>query len=164
MVQFYIDFVGHPAFGNSMLMFGILIAFFSVKSAHKTARQKATAEMLNNMKLDARLSNCAQKLKELHESSASLRLYVTDEEKSKSSEASDIRYILNHWERICSSVHEGILCEDILKRSSYNTIVDTHKFASQYIEAVREKTKKDTFYQELGRLCERWKKTPLKVG
>ncbi len=156
-------FLGSQAFANLAIGLGVLVAVVSVKSAHTTAKRKQTADLLFGTRADAELSKGYMRLQTLHNATdANMRSFAAPDRRN-SIEANEIRYVLNHWERVCVGVKQGIYCEDMLREANYSTITDLYTHATPFIAAVREATHKNTYYQELESLAKRWKKRPLKV-
>lgn len=72
------------------------------------------------------------------------------------------QYILNFYERVAVSIREGIYNEQMIKRTSYTTVIETYDIAEPLIKAIREHIKSETTYQEFEWLVKRWKTKPLK--
>ena len=82
--------------------------------------------------------------------------------KTNTRENKSIRYVLNHYEAISVGMQSGIYDEEMLRNTSYNTIVNLHKRAAPFIDAIREESGRVTLYQEFRWMAERWEKKPLK--
>lgn len=59
------------------------------------------------------------------------------------------------------TIQSGIYDEDMIKRTSYSTVIDTWNIAEPLIKALREELKSDNTYQEFEWLAGRWRNQPL---
>ncbi|PKF72696.1 DUF4760 domain-containing protein [Pseudomonas fluvialis] len=156
-----VSLLGSKAFANFVLATGVAVAIVSVLSAKSTAKRKQTADLMFGTRADAELTKGYKRLQALHNApDANIRSFAKDD-KRDSEEANDIRYVLNHWERICVGINQGIYCEKMLHEASYSTVMNLYAQANPFIAAIRESTGKHTFYQELESLAKRWEKKPL---
>jgi ribosome-associated toxin RatA of RatAB toxin-antitoxin module len=57
------------------------------------------------------------------------------------------------------SIREGM---QMIKRTSYTTVIETYDIAEPLLKATREHIKSEAIYQEFERLVKRWKAKPLK--
>lgn len=148
-------------FKGAMVLTGVVVAISSVLSARTIARRKQTADLMFGTRADENLSDgykCLQRLHTAHDSN--IRSFASDE-KQELPDAGQIRYVLNHWERVFVGVRQGIYDEKMLREANYNTVLRTWAQAKPYVEAVREKEQKPTYYQCLEDGAKRWKKNPL---
>ncbi|MCD2772789.1 DUF4760 domain-containing protein, partial [Pseudomonas aeruginosa] len=102
-----------------------------------------------------------RRLQALHNADDSNMRAYAREDRRESEEANEIRYVLNHWERICVGINQGIYCEKMLREANYSTVMKLYEQAEPFIRAIREIEKKKTFYQELEKLHSKWVKKPL---
>lgn len=58
------------------------------------------------------------------------------------------QYILNFYERVAVSIRQGIYNEEMIKRTSYTTVIETWDIAEPLIRAIREKINSEITYQE----------------
>ncbi|WP_085637981.1 MULTISPECIES: DUF4760 domain-containing protein [unclassified Pseudomonas] len=156
-----VDILSSEAFRGFMIMTGVVVAITSVISARNTARKKQTADMMFGTRSDDMLSEGYKCLQRLHNSDDSNIRALAKDGKKQSDDANQIRYVLNHWERIFVGLRQGIYDENMLREANYNTVLRTYAQARPYIEAVREEEQKNTYYQCLERAAKRWKKKPL---
>lgn len=155
--------VGSQGFGNAALAIGVLVAVKSVNSMKQTARRTQTAVLLFGTRSDEQLSKGYKRLQALHDSpDQNIRVFAKPE-KRDSEEANDIRYVLNHWERVCVGINQGIYCEKMLREANHGTVTNLYDRAKPFIEAVRAEEGRQTYYQELQHFAERWKDKPLKA-
>lgn len=156
-----LSFLSSELLRNLLVFSGIVVAVVSVISAKQTAKRKQTADLLFGTRADAELSAGFKLLQRLHNATdINIRVYAK-KDKNDSDEANKIRYVLNHWERVCVGINQGIYDEKMLHESSYSTVIGLYSQASPFIQAVRENTGKDTYYQELECLYNSWKEKPL---
>ncbi|MGA9224457.1 MAG: DUF4760 domain-containing protein [Pseudomonas graminis] len=156
-----VSFLGSELLRNLLVFSGIVVAIVSVLSVKQTAKRKQTADLLFGTRADEQLSAGYKMLQKLHNATdTNIRVYGT-KAKNDSDEANGIRYVLNHWERVCVGMNQGIYDEKMLHASTYSTIMNLYEQALPFIQAVRQATGKDTYYQELECLVLRWKNKPL---
>ncbi|WP_116866573.1 DUF4760 domain-containing protein [Pseudomonas syringae] len=154
-------FLGSEILRNLLVLFGILVAIISVISVKRTAKRKQTADLLFGTRADEQLSTGYKLLQKLHDATDLNMRAFANKEKNDSEETNSIRYVLNHWERVCVGINQEIYDETMLHSSSYSTIINIYDQALPFIQAVRENTGKATYYQELECLVVRWRSKPL---
>ncbi|MBU9821935.1 DUF4760 domain-containing protein [Rahnella sp. Lac-M11] len=151
---------------NIILLIGVIVAISTIIYNVSIARKTQTAVFLFESRSDARYVHSLHVLKKAHLSGKSFRSFVfavgsstvTDEEIR---ERSKFQYILNFYERVAVTIRSGIYDEEMIKRTSYSTVIDTWDIAEPLIKALREDVKSTTTYQEFEWLAGRWKKRPL---
>ena len=149
-----------------LTILGIGVAIVSVLSVRNTAKKKQTADLLFGLRTDEKFVKGIAELRELHQSNQNMRLLADRKRKEytdNKNKVENIRYILNHYERLSVGLRRKIYHEPMLKESQYNIVTKIYDWAHPFIEGVREDTKSDTAYQDFEILAKRWKKRPLKV-
>ncbi|WP_106476411.1 DUF4760 domain-containing protein [Phytohalomonas tamaricis] len=146
---------------TALMALAVLVAIVSVLSVKNTAKKKQTADLLFNVRSDERLIRATHALLELHESNENIRLWADPGRKGEE-KVQDVRYVLNHYERLSVGLQERIYHERMLKNSQYTIITKTYAWSKPFIEGVREKTGSETAFQEFEWLATRWQKSPLK--
>lgn len=162
-------------FVNScILLFGVAATLWAIRSARiatissisnsrNIAKQTETALMMFHSRTDDMLRAGYKTIRELHNSTAdNIVAYANDASKRASDKNEQIRYVLNHWERIAVCVTHEIYCEDILKESMYTTVVNIFEQAEPFIKALRKIAGTETIYQDLENMVVRWKANPLR--
>lgn len=158
-----LQMLGSEILRNIVMILGLLVAVISVLNAKSIARKKQTADMMFASRADKEISQGYATLRELHDAKdANLRTFADPEGDENIRKATEIWYVLNHWERICVGIQEGIYDEVMFHKTSYTTVINLYEQAEPLIKAIREKKKRDTFYQDFEALYDRWKKKPLK--
>ncbi|WP_172824571.1 DUF4760 domain-containing protein [Vreelandella subglaciescola] len=150
---------------TAVMALAVLVAVVSVVSARNTAKKKQTADLLFAVRSDDRLIEASRALKELHHSDNNIRLWADPEHDCKihnqEAQIQNIRYILNHYERLSVGLQAGIYHEGMLKKSQFTIITRTYEWAKPFMEGVREKTNSPTAFQEFEWLAKRWSKRRL---
>ena len=105
-------------------------------------------------------------LKKVHLSGKSFRSYVfpgpdAPVTQDELNERRKLQYILNFYERVAVSIREGIYNENMIKRTSYATVMETWDIAEPLIKAVRQYINSETTWQEFEWLVARWRQFPL---
>ena len=164
-VELPTDWTAPECIRCGLTIIGIIVAIISVLSVRSTAKKKQTADFLFSLRSDNRLIEGTRDLRELHYSTDKNMRNLVDSESSEGSDCAEkienVRYVLNHYERLSVCLQSGIYDEDMLKKSQCNIILKTFKQAKPFIEGVREKRSIPTAYQEFEWLAERWEKAPL---
>lgn len=153
---------------NVLVLFGAFIAIGTIVYNVKTAKKTQTANFLFESRTDNEYRESLHTLRKAHDSGKSFRSYVYpagggDVPEADMEERRKFQYILNFYERVAVSIQEGIYNEDMIKRSSFTTVIETWDTAEPFIKAIREKINSQTTYQEFEWLVKRWKKKPLKA-
>lgn len=154
------------------LIIGLILAYETIKKNQEIAKKQQTAEFLFHSREDPKYISAIYTLKNVHNSSRSIRSLVIpptdmlnkEEIKKNEMDYKCIRYILNFYERMAVGVKHGIYDDDMLKEVSYTSVVTSFQHAEELIKAVREKNNNSnkTAYQEFETLVKRWKSNPLK--
>lgn len=156
------DVLAKEWFKGAMLLTAVTVAITSVLSVKSTAKKKQTADLLFGTRADDKLTAGYSVLQALHNEKALNMRALAEGGDEHAESARNIRYVLNHWERVFVGVRQGIYDECMLREANYNVVIRTYDQARPFIEAVREKAKVDTYWQCLEEAVDRWKKTPLK--
>lgn len=155
--------LGSEALKGFVILAGVVVAVTSVVSARVTARKKQTADLMFGTRADDRLTDGYRCLQRLHNADDSNMRALARDDKRNSDEANQVRYVLNHWERVFVGLRQGIYDEAMLRESNYNTVLRVYSQARPFIEAIREMSQTQTYYQCLERAAKRWRKKPLLI-
>jgi hypothetical protein len=162
MLEAIKDFLTSEATRNVFVLLGILVAVISVWSNKVTARKKQTADFLFASRTDDKLIDGNKCLADLHTSPDKNMKTFASRDKLHTEECANIRYVLNHYERIAIGIQADIYDEEMLKKASYSTVVRLHLQAKPFIDGVRESEGVQMYYQEFEWLVHRWAASPLK--
>jgi hypothetical protein len=158
-----VGILGAEWFKGLIVLIGVVVAITSVLSARTIAQRKQTADLLFGTRADEKLSDGYKCLQRLHNAADTNMRALATPAKRESEEAHQVRYVLNHWERVFVGLRQGIYDEKMLRESNYNIVLKTWAQAKPYVEAVRESEQKLTYYQCLEKYAKRWKKRPLEI-
>lgn len=152
---------------NAIVLLGVIVAIVTIIYNVRTAKKTQTANFLFESRQDSQYIESLHVLKQVHRSGKSFRSYVFPCEgkaitEDEMNERRKFQYILNFYERVAVSIREGIYNEQMIKRTSYSTVIETYDIAEPLIKAIREHINSDTTYQEFEWLVKRWKAAPLK--
>ncbi|WP_413483792.1 DUF4760 domain-containing protein [Morganella psychrotolerans] len=152
---------------NFIVLFGVFVAIGTIIYNVKTAKKTQTAIFLFESRQDQHYTESLHVLKQAHRSGKSFRSYVFPCEgisitEDELAERRKFQYILNFYERVAVSIREGIYNEQMIKRTSYTTVIETFEISEPLIKAIRESIQSKTTYQEFEWLVNRWKDKPLK--
>lgn len=151
---------------NAIVLLGVIVAIWTIIYNVRTAKKTQTANFLFESRQDTQYIESLHVLKQVHRSGKSFRAYVFPCEGNKITEEEMVerrkfQYILNFYERVAVSIREGIYNEQMIKRTSYTTVIETYDIAEPLIKAIREHINSETTYQEFEWLVKRWKAKPL---
>lgn len=147
---------------NLFVLLGIIVAIVSVRSNKITARKKQTADFLFASRTDDKLVEGNKCLADLHASPDVNMKKFASREQLHTDECANIRYVLNHYERVAIGIQSDIYDENMLKKASYSTVIRLHNQAKPFIDGVRESENVAMYYQEFEWLVHRWQASPLK--
>ncbi len=150
------------AFRNMLLMTGVLVAIISVIKVQSTAKKKQTADLMFGCRMDEQLRLGNEMVATMHDPAGSIKDLLKPE-RADGDETRAVKYVLNHWERICVGINEGIYHEEMLRQANRTNVVNLYRKAKPFIDAVRHQTGKKTFYKDFEKLALKWEKKPLKV-
>ncbi|MCF5545084.1 DUF4760 domain-containing protein [Pseudomonas salomonii] len=157
-------FLASELFRNFLILIGVVVAITSIVSNKTTARRKQTADLLFGTRTDKALIEGYHRLRSLHDATDDNVRSYAQPEKRASDAANDIRYALNHWERISVGICEGIYDEEMLRKTNYSNVIALFEHAEPFIKGVREVSGKATYYQDLEAMVKRWEARPLKLN
>lgn len=162
LANFWNQWVTPDNIRNALTLAGVLVAVVSVLSIKSTAKKKQTADLLFSIRSDERLITGTHAVLELHNKpDQNMRVLASPAHKGDQ-DVQNIRYILNHYERLSVGLQSGIYHEKMLKKSQYTIITKTYECAKPFIDGVREQTNSSTAFQEFEWLATRWQSKPLK--
>ncbi|MCD1610272.1 DUF4760 domain-containing protein [Stutzerimonas kunmingensis] len=154
--------LGQPQVATLVLLIGVGVAIRSINMNRLVEQEKETVQLLFNARNDEVLSGGMDLLERVHDDpNNNIRAY--GKEKKQDPDAVQIRYVLNHWERIAIAIRRKTYSEEIIKAASCSSLISIHEQATPMIKAIREATGKQTYYQELDWLANRWSKRPLRA-
>lgn len=157
------------------VLWGVILAKSTLKSQNEIAEKnqeteyllaekKQTADFLFQSREDQKYINALNTISKMHKEGISLHCLIAPPEDKKEEmrkNYTDVRYILNFYERMAVAVKNGMYNEDMLKQTSYTTLRSVYSHTKPLIDQVRETHKQPTAYIEFERLAERWIRNPL---
>lgn len=160
-MEVLIKLAGDEHVRNVAIILGVLVAIFSIGTARSLARKKQAADLIFEARSDTKMQEAAECLKD-HSCSDDKNIKALARGDSKnSSEAELVRYILNHFESVSVGIQNGIYDETMVKECWYTIVINTYGHVRPYIDEVRQRDQKPTYYQEFEQLALRWKDKPL---
>ena len=130
---------------------------------HEMIRKRATIDILIQENQDNELVQAKRIVTNLPENASFIKYLEPSFCGTKESEAEkeSIRILLNRYEFIALGIRNGAFEEEIYKRLKYSDIMDTWKNAKPMIMELRRLKGRNTYYQELEWLADRWERLPL---
>lgn len=138
---------------------GVAVIYYNGKQG----RTKALIDLIIQQKTDHKLLEATALVFHLHRQNTQFSRYVTPDlrpEEKATREA--IIMVLNNHEFIALGIRQGAFDERIYKRMQCSNVLKVWDAARGFVHEVRRMEQKDTFFQELEKLAERWKKSPIK--
>lgn len=158
-----VDMVGTLHFNSFILLLGVIVALYSVKSSRVIARKRQTADAILKMQHDSRRVDSLKRIRELHENDeCNIRSYGKIDRRD-STELADILYVLNYYEFVAVGICEGIFDDKMWKRANYSTVDKLWERVFGLVAELRMTRNQETMYQELEELVTRWRRNPLKI-
>ena len=163
MIDGIISCLASEAFRGMMLVIAALIAVISILSVFITAQRKQAIDMILSIRQDKQLTDGLALIARLHIAKDDNILKYSEHDMRGHETTVLIQYVLNHYEFVAVGIRQSIYSEQIVKASSYTTIVKLYDRALPFISNVRKANQTPTYYQEFECLAKRWKDKPLKV-
>lgn len=152
-------------FTTAAAMFlSLFIACAAIDRTQSAARKAQTATFLYESRFDQRYIEGLHTLRAIHLSGKSFRSYIFPLKElslNENEERQKLVYCLNFYERLAVGIHHGIYHEKMIKQVFYSSITNNFAIAEPFINAIREKERRRTYYQEYEYLVKRWRKAPL---
>lgn len=141
---------------------GLCITVLTIISWRNVSKKHKTLDVLNDADRDPRLTEAFKTIRWLnHEGKEENPAKYTHPTEQESQKAADIKYVLNHFERVCVGVHEGVYSEKIVWRTTHSVLVGAYNTCKPFIMECRRQTERGTLYIEIENLAERWSNKPL---
>jgi Domain of unknown function (DUF4760) len=153
-------YLGSMAILASMCI-ATLMASISIRESRSIARQKNATDILFNSRQDSCLREGYNKFRNMHSTNTSDVSALAYSDRVWSEEATQICYVLNHYEYLAVGIHQGIYDEPTLKRAQYGIVVKLYSMAMPFIMEARSQTQSDTLFADFEQLCIRWRENPL---
>ncbi len=145
------------------IVFSALIAAFAIWHNGKMARRRTTVDVLLQENKDEKLREAKFAVFNMaNKETTFVKLYFEGKEE-QTNEYKQITMLLNRYEFIAQSIHNGAFEDKIYKQMQYNNIVNMWNRLRPLVYEIRNLQKCDTHYQEFEKLVDKWKKKPLKV-
>ncbi|MBM3528616.1 MAG: DUF4760 domain-containing protein [Alphaproteobacteria bacterium] len=130
------------------------VALWGILSQRAIARRRATLEHISKMEADATFIAARRKFIELSKKPEGLAPWAADD-KDTSSEAQNIRLVLNEFEIVSIGIQLGIFDYETYRRWFQLTVVRFWSHGAPYIQAVRARTNHPALFHEFEELA-RW--------
>ncbi|HDR8957064.1 DUF4760 domain-containing protein [Burkholderia vietnamiensis] len=134
---------------------GVAVIYYNGKQG----RTRALIDLMIHQKTDTELLAATSLVFKLHRENAQFSNFVRAAEPSP--EKSAILKVLNNHEFIALGIRQRAFDEKIYKRMQCSNVLKVWDSARGFIHEVRRIEGRDTFFQELEHLAERWKKKPI---
>jgi hypothetical protein len=162
---------GELWFQNAILAVSAAIAILTISTSSRHERRRATVDIVRDQQKDEVLIAARATIRSLEGATGKIDFGpILAEKDSKNLRA--IYDVLNSYKFMASGMRTGAFDENTYKRMYYNTVVTHWEMFRGFIEAYREKYKKenpgvsslnaDTLYQDFQSLATDWSKRPLK--
>ncbi|KTB79061.1 DUF4760 domain-containing protein [Pseudomonas syringae pv. syringae] len=156
------ELLAKEALRNVLLFCGVLTAIVSMYMVLATAKKKQTADLLFGCRLDEQLQLGNARIAAMHDAQSPMKDLLLSCNEADRKEKEAVKYVLNHWERVAVGIVQGIYHEEMLRQSNHSNVVSLYKKAKPFIDAVRYKEQKDTFYRHFEKMALSWDERPRK--
>ena len=152
-------------FGALVASGGVIFAASTLKENSNIAKKQATIAIINSFNEDKKL----QEIKNFiftysHTDLNQIFCTTGNMNSSLGQEAAkdDILYVLNRYEFIALGIREGAFDEELYKYLQCSNILKLWEKARSLVTMIRQEYNKETLFQELEWLAEKWSKDPVK--
>ncbi|PWM81440.1 MAG: hypothetical protein DBY31_06045 [Succinivibrio sp.] len=145
-----------------ILFLGLGATFLTLSIHRKEAKNLATLNLIIHQRSDSELNEALDIMTDLINSRqkySDLSSYFNDR---KSKEAQALLKVLNFREFVAVGINSGIIDESTYKRAFCSTVLRDWDNLEHTVKAMRKEFNKETLFQDLEILANRWKKKPLK--
>lgn len=139
--------------------------FFIVRGNRKTAAMTNAANIIREMSKDDDLKDGITAINQWDSNGVGDGIEKLASSKCKEDYKdikSKIVYVLNQYEHLAVGINNGIYSEEIVKQNSYGTVVNIISTTMPMIQKVRSISRRNTIWQEIECLANKWEQTPLK--
>lgn len=123
----------------------------------KSAKRRATVDVVMHEKQDAELQKHRQKFADMHENKVNFTSYACQKLTDHKDENATILAILNNYEFIASGIREEAFDEHIYKRMKNSLIIRDWDALKPYVTELRNKEKRPRLFAEFEWLAEKWR-------
>ena len=139
---------------------GASVALWAIFSNRHMSRLKNSMDFIASYNEDEDITAAIREVTKLEDSSSNdVQQLATDPHRDQ---ARHIRTVLNYYEAMSVCINRKIYSEKIIKETLYTSMTDMWRICRPYVDERRRQKKRNTYYQELQGIAERWEKKPLK--
>jgi hypothetical protein len=124
----------------------------------KSARSRATVDVVLHQKSDTDFQAARQKFAEMHAAGDRFTKYACGELTDHKEENRAILDVLDGYEFIAAGIRTGAFDEAIYKRMKRSLVIRDWKTLQPYVLELRQVTKRELLYAELQWLATKWEK------
>lgn len=139
-----------------------LIAGLAIYQNLRTARRRATIDVVMHEKMNPAMIAARKLVFELHETGADFVKFALKEHAS-SEETISILTVLNFREFVAAGVREKAFDEAMFKRLQFSVFTKDWLACEAFVRELRESRNRATLFKEFEWLAKRWLKKPLKA-
>lgn len=149
---------------TTVILISAIIAICTITSTRKTSKERATLDVILDDYQDKDLVEASNMIFELvRKDRNQLFIVFQNEDGSRNDERSCLLMVLNRYEFYASAMNQGVLDEQLFKRSHCSNFIKFWDAVSPTVMSIRDKERKDTIFKDLEILVLRWKANPLSV-
>lgn len=139
-----------------------VIALYTIISARKTSKERATLDVVLNDYKDGELVKASNEVFDIvREDRNKLYIVFQNEDERHTKQREKLLLVLNRYEFYASAMNHGILDEKLFKRLHCSNFIKLWDAVSPTVMSIRDKERKDTLFKDLEILVLRWKSNPL---
>lgn len=152
-----------PLFTFGSAVIGGSVAIWAIRTNRTIARMKNSMDFINRTNENDRMWRAIAEVHDFYKQDGTHGVELLGNDDNRDVEhAKYIREILNYYEAMAACVQHKIYDDRFLREMLYTTVMDVWMWCLPYVRRRRDLKGKNTFFQELECLVDRWEKNQLK--
>lgn len=151
-----------PLLTSGAILISATVAVGAIVLNGRSAKRRATIDLVLNQRQDQNLVKARKKVLELHEGNTQFFKYALLEH-AGSEENEAILIALNTHEFVAAGIREGAFDEKTYKRLRCQVLIRDWDALATYVAEFRRTRNRQTLFKEFEWLATKWKADPLKV-
>ena len=137
--------------------FLVWLAYSAIKRNELTAKKRAIVDHIIKQREDKVLAEVFQELYRLRDEKQKVSEYIKDPENFRR-----VLYALDTMEFTAVGIRLGAFDEDVYKELQCTKVIKTWESVSGFVMELRNEKQRQTLYQDLELLANRWSANPIK--
>lgn len=164
-IEFWTDF--GPLIQTAAFVISALAGVYVIYHNGKLAKKRALIDLIMQQRADEDLNKSLRRVYELTHSSERLSKFVdlsssNASDKSFPEDRAHILKVLNNQEFIAVGIRMGAFDESVYKELQCSNVLKLWNATSGFVYELRKIENRNTIFQDLERLANKWEKKPIK--